>query len=88
MRSRRARSIQYDERDRFFVAGSTFWPPKDALAAEYSKLGTPPVNFGLAKPDLVEIIRGEDGSITWKVIDAKASQEMKVLLVLIDIFPH
>ena len=68
--------LQFDERDHFFVAGLSFWPPKDALAAEYSKAGTQAVTFGLAKPDLVEITR-KDGTITWQVIDAKASQAMK-----------
>lgn len=70
--------IQFDEREHFFVAGLSFWPPKEALAAEYSKAGTIPVEFGLAKPDLVEITRQQNGSIIWKVIDAKASQEIKV----------
>jgi len=72
--------IQFDERDYFFVAGLSFWPPKDALAAEFLKAGTDPVAFGLAKPDLVEIRRGQDGTITWTVIDAKASQAMKVVI--------
>lgn len=71
--------IQFDERDHFFVAGLSFWPPKEALDAEFAKASTTPVHFGLAKPDLVEIVRDDDGNITWKVIDAKASQEMKVL---------
>lgn len=70
--------IQFDERDHFFVAGLSFWPPKEALAAEFAKAGTQPVHFGLAKPDLVEITRDQDGFITWKVIDAKASQAVKV----------
>ena|SRR5882762_800920 len=71
--------LQFEERDHFFVAGLSFWPPKDALAAEFLKAETQSVAFGLAKPDLVEFTRGQDGSITWKVIDAKASPAMKVL---------
>jgi hypothetical protein len=71
--------LQFDERDHFFVAGLSFWPPKSALAAEFLKAGTQSVAFGVAKPDLVEITRGQDDTITWKVIDAKASQAMKVL---------
>lgn len=70
--------IQFDERDHFFIAGLSFWPPKEALAAEFVKAGTQPVHFGLAKPDLIEITRDQDGFITWKVVDAKASQMVKV----------
>lgn len=69
--------LQFDERDHFFIAGLSFRPPKN-LAAEFLKAGAQPVTFGVAKPDLVEITRGEDGTITWKVIDAKASEAMKV----------
>ena len=74
--------IQFDDRDHFFVAGLTFRPPKDALAAEFLKAGTDPVAFGLAKPDLVEIRRSQDGTIIWTIIDAKASQSMKVVISL------
>jgi hypothetical protein len=69
--------LQFDERDHFFIAGLSFRPPKN-FAAEFLKAGAQPVAFGIAKPDLVEITRGEDGTITWKVIDAKASEAMKV----------
>lgn len=71
--------IQLDDRDHFFIAGLSFWPPKEALTARFVAAGTQPVYFGLAKPDLIEIERGRNGSITWKVIDAKASTHMKVM---------
>lgn len=70
--------LQWDERDHFFLAGLSFWPPQDALNAEFAKAGMLPVRFGMAKPDLLEVRRSEDGIITWKVIDAKASQSLKV----------
>ena len=70
--------MQWDERDHFFVTGLSFWPPQDKLDAEFAKAGMKPVRFGLAKPDLLEVTRGADGIITWKVIDAKASQSLKV----------
>ena len=70
--------IQFDGRDHFFVAGLSFLPPNAALATEFARTSTTPVQFGLAKPDLVEIVRDDDRNVTWKVIDAKASQEMKV----------
>jgi hypothetical protein len=75
--------LQFDERDHFFVAGLSFWPPRGALATEFLKAGAQPVAFGLAKPDLVEITRDRDGTITWKVIDAKASQAIKVFYLSI-----
>ena len=71
-------NIQADDRAHFFIAGLTFWPPKEALKAHFLENGTECVNFGLAKLDLLEIICGDDGCITWKVIDAKASNVVKV----------
>jgi hypothetical protein len=71
-------NIQADDRDHFFIAGLTFWPPKDALNAHFLENGTEGLNFGLAKLDLLEISRAQDGRITWKVIDAKASNAVKV----------
>ena len=70
--------IQFDERDHFFVAGLSFWPPNEVLAAEFARTSASPFKFGLAKPDLLEITRDDSGNVTWKVVDAKASQEMKV----------
>jgi len=40
-------------------------------------IGNRPVNFGLAKPDLVEVVHREN-KIVWKVIDGKASKAVKV----------
>ncbi|KAJ7030016.1 P-loop containing nucleoside triphosphate hydrolase protein [Mycena alexandri] len=68
-------NIEADERDHFFVAGVAFWPPPE-LRNRYLEAGADPVNFGLAKPDLLEITRTPSG-ITWKVIDAKASKAVK-----------
>ncbi|KAJ7668719.1 hypothetical protein DFH06DRAFT_207163 [Mycena polygramma] len=68
-------NIEADERDHFFVAGVAFWPPPE-LRQRFLDAGTDPVNFGLAKPDLLEINRTPLG-ITWKVVDAKASKAVK-----------
>jgi hypothetical protein len=70
-------NILFDDRDHFFIAGLQFWPPQDALNKRYEALGLPPVKFGLAKPDLVEVVR-KDGKAIWKVVDAKASRAVKV----------
>ena len=72
--------IELDEgRDHFFVAGLIFSPPKEAFEERFRKNGREPVNFGIAKPDLLEIRKEEDGSITWRVIDAKSSMDVKVI---------
>ena len=76
--------VDIDERPHFFVAGLHFWPPNDALREEFKKAGTSPVDFSLAKPDLVEILKGEDGSFCWRVIDAKASKSVQVLSFISD----
>lgn len=70
-------NILLDDRDHFFIAGLQFWPPQDALNKRYEALGLPSVKFGLAKPDLIEIVR-KDGKAIWKVVDAKASKAIKV----------
>jgi hypothetical protein len=72
-------NILADDRDHFFIAGLRFWPPQEQLAERFEALGTQPVNFGLSKPDLVEVVRKED-KVVWKVIDAKASKAVKVRL--------
>ncbi|RXW24968.1 hypothetical protein EST38_g889 [Candolleomyces aberdarensis] len=69
-------NILADDRDRFFISGLTFVPPEAQLLERFQQAGTPPVNFGIGKPDLLEIVRSPDG-ITWKVIDAKASTAIK-----------
>jgi hypothetical protein len=74
-------NIEADDRDHFFVAGVAFWPPP-ALRQRFLDAGTDPVNFGLAKPDLLEISRTPLG-ITWKVVDAKASKAVKVCMSLV-----
>jgi hypothetical protein len=73
-------NIEADDRDHFFVAGVTFWPPPE-MRQRFFDAGTVPVNFGLAKPDLLEITRTPHG-ITWKVVDAKASKAVKVCFML------
>ncbi|KAF7351035.1 AAA-12 domain-containing protein [Mycena sanguinolenta] len=70
-------NIDADERCHFFVSGVAFWPPPE-LRRRFLDAGTDPVNFGLAKPDLLEIIRTPgSGVITWRIIDAKASKKVK-----------
>ncbi|KAJ7099528.1 hypothetical protein B0H15DRAFT_878098 [Mycena belliarum] len=68
-------NIEADDRDHFFVAGVAFWPPPE-LNKRFLDAGSDPVNFGLAKPDLLEITRTPHG-ITWKVVDAKGSKAVK-----------
>ena len=70
--------LDFDDRTHFYVAGLSFWAPMDALRDQYIHTGTQPVNFGVFKPDLVEIKRSEDGTMTWRIIDAKASKHIKV----------
>ncbi|KAJ7594888.1 hypothetical protein C8J56DRAFT_927866 [Mycena floridula] len=66
-----------DERDHFFLAGLTFFPPVNELVKHFAAAGRRPVKFGIAKPDLVEITRNSDGRLEWKVIDAKSSNSVK-----------
>jgi len=70
-------NILADDREHFFIAGLYFWPPHNCLAERFEAVGNRPDNFGLAKPDLVEVVRREN-KIVWKVIDAKASKVVKV----------
>jgi hypothetical protein len=72
-------NILADDRDHFFITGLVFWPPQAKIAEKFEAEGTQPLAFGLAKPDLLEIRRTEDG-IMWRVIDAKASRYVKVTL--------
>lgn len=69
-------NIEADGRDHFFIAGLTFIPPQSELNKRFV-VDAEPVTFGLAKPDLLEIIRTQEGVI-WKVIDVKASANVKV----------
>ena len=71
-----AANVEFDDRSHFFIAGLTFWPPQDILDSRF-EAGTLPVKFGLAKPDLIEIVRTE-AAVKWRVIDAKSSIGMKV----------
>jgi hypothetical protein len=73
--------LELEDRDYFFLTGVSFWPPNAAFALTYEHNGLDPVRFGLAKPDLVEFKRQEDGIFVWRVLDAKASKEMKVRTV-------
>lgn len=73
-------NIEYrfsEGQDHFFIAGLSLKPPAEELAKRFKEVGAEPVNFGLAKPDLLEITRTETG-VAWKVIDAKASKAIKV----------
>ncbi|KAK7057619.1 AAA-12 domain-containing protein [Favolaschia claudopus] len=69
-------NIDADDRDHFFIAGVEFWPPQD-LEQLFVEAGAPPIQFTIAKPDLVEITRAPSGVITWKVVDAKSSKMVK-----------
>jgi hypothetical protein len=71
--------LDLDDRDHFFVTGIAFEPPNATFAHTYNHIvpGLEPVKFGIAKPDLIEILR-EDGVCKWRVIDAKSSTSMKV----------
>ncbi|KAF8911535.1 hypothetical protein CPB84DRAFT_1722843 [Gymnopilus junonius] len=69
-------NILADERSHFFIAGLTFWPPRQDLNKRFSDAMTDPLTFGLAKPDLLEITR-VGSQIQWRVIDAKASKQVK-----------
>ncbi|KAF8963694.1 hypothetical protein BDZ97DRAFT_1819948, partial [Flammula alnicola] len=63
-------------RSHFFITGLSFWAPQAKLTERFVQARTEPLNFGLAKPDLVEIKRTGD-SVQWRVIDAKASKQVK-----------
>ena len=71
-----AANVEFDDRSHFFIAGLTFWPPQEILNIRF-EAGTEPVTFGLAKPDLIEIIRTET-AVKWRVVDAKSSIGTKV----------
>lgn len=70
--------IDFDVRDHFYIAGLAFKPPNETFEMTYARNDKTPVQFGVAKPDLLEIKRQEDGTILWRVIDAKSSKSMKV----------
>lgn len=70
-------NILADDRTHFFITGLSFWPPQSKLNERFVQAGTEPLTFGLAKPDLVEIKR-TNNIIQWRVIDAKASKNVKV----------
>lgn len=65
-------------RDHFFVAGLAFSPPKEAFEERFREYDRKPVGFSIAKPDLLEVKKGEDEVIRWRVIDAKSSMDVKV----------
>lgn len=69
--------IEVDERSHFFVAGLSFLPPVEAFKQRFNQHGREPVQFGVAKPDLLEI-KKEGNTILWRVIDAKSSGYVKV----------
>lgn len=69
-------NILADERAHFFITGLSFWPPQAKLTERYEEARTTPLHFGLAKPDLIEIRRSSN-VIQWRVLDAKASKNVK-----------
>jgi hypothetical protein len=78
--------LDLDERGHFFVTGISIQPPNQAFTLTYQHYdpNIKPVTFGIAKPDLVEILRKEDGTCQWRVIDAKSSMQMKVRTSFLD----
>lgn len=70
-------NLLMDDRPYFFVSGLVFKPPTKELNAKYKEYGQAPVNFGLGKPDLLEITRTPTG-VKWRIVDAKASAHVKV----------
>jgi hypothetical protein len=74
-------NIFADDRSHFFITGLTFCPPQAQLNERFRQEGTTPLNFGLAKPDLLEIMRTDTG-IMWRVLDVKASKHVKVSVVI------
>jgi hypothetical protein len=70
--------LELEERDHFFIYGLKFQSPDFLEEFERHGNGSNPVNFGIAKPDLVEFTVMEGGRIMWSVIDAKASKKAKV----------
>ena len=70
-------NIFADERNHFFIAGLAFLPPRQELEKRFADAHVTPVNFGLAKPDLLEVTKEAD-RIQWRVVDIKASQHVKV----------
>lgn len=70
--------IEIDERDHFFVTGLVLKPPDAAFKAFFRANGHNPVQFSIAKPDLLEVRKEKDGTIRWQVIDAKSSSNVKV----------
>ncbi|KAG5637725.1 hypothetical protein H0H81_003435 [Sphagnurus paluster] len=83
-------NILADGRDHFFISGLTFVPPQKILDERFYQTGRKPIAFGLAKPDLLEIVRttvhrpGQDHEeviFKWKVIDAKSSSSIKAILL-------
>ncbi|KAF7315521.1 AAA-12 domain-containing protein [Mycena indigotica] len=68
--------IKADSREHFFMAGVEFLPPMVDFRGRFWEEKNDPVTFGLAKPDLIEIMRiGEH--IVWRVVDAKAAKAVK-----------
>lgn len=67
--------LALDERDHFYVAGLCFEPPVEAFRNKYNRESA--VEFGIAKPDLVEVNKDSDGNVWWRVIDAKSSADVK-----------
>ncbi|PPQ97003.1 hypothetical protein CVT26_006447 [Gymnopilus dilepis] len=69
-------NIRADERNHFFIAGLTFLPPRQYLDERFNAEKRVPIAFGLAKLDLLEIVK-VDNRVEWRVIDAKASKSVQ-----------
>ncbi|PPQ78203.1 hypothetical protein CVT26_007583, partial [Gymnopilus dilepis] len=69
-------NIIADERKHFFIANLTFLPPHKDLNQRFSDEQSVPINFGYAKPDLLEVSKISD-RVQWRVVDIKASKHVK-----------
>ncbi|KAF4599971.1 hypothetical protein EYR40_007077 [Pleurotus pulmonarius] len=72
-----AERILADKRNHFFVSGLTLRPPQQAFHELFREKGNEDVTFSVAKPDLLEIFRTADGTVVWRVVDAKSSENVK-----------
>ena len=66
-----------DEHEHVFITGLALRPPESVFQVFFDKFKTRPVKFAVAKLDLLEIKRDQNGLMKWQVIDAKASTDVQ-----------
>ncbi|PPQ71223.1 hypothetical protein CVT26_011001 [Gymnopilus dilepis] len=69
-------NILAEDRPHFFISGIAFRPPREKLQADFDRYKSPPLEFGVAKPDLLEVTKTDEG-LLWRIIDAKSSNFVK-----------